>query len=132
MRERVLQIVKFSFVGGINTLVSLIIYYGMVCVGIDFMISTVVGYIGSSLIGYILNRFWVFQVKQTKLVNSLLKYYVVYGSSLMINIGCMYLWVNILSISEMWAPIITLFVTVPYNYIFSKVWIFSKRGELQE
>lgn len=37
----------------------------------------------------------------------------------------MYLWVDVLHISKYLAPILTLFVTVPYNYLFSKFWVFK-------
>ena len=38
---------------------------------------------------------------------------------------CMYLWVDILNISNTIAPIITLIITVPYNYLLSKFWTFG-------
>lgn len=120
-----IQFIKFGFVGCLNTIFSLAIYYVMVYFKINYMAATVVSYLVSSVIGYALNRIWVFKAKNTKVSSSALKYYIVYGSSLLINIGCMYLWVNILGLSKYIAPILTLCITVPFNYIFSRLWAFK-------
>ena len=128
--KKFIQFVKFSFVGAINTITSLCIYYVMIYFNINYMISTVVSYLGSSIIGYILNRFWVFQVKKTKLFYSMVKYYVVYGTSLLINMGCMYLYIQILGLSEMISPILTLCVTIPFNFVFSKLWTFRDKNKV--
>lgn len=120
------QFIKFGIVGGINTVVSLAIYYLMVYFGVDYIIATVTGYIGSSVIGYMLNRIWVFKAQNTKVMNSALKYFIVYGTSLLINMGCMYLWIDVLHLSQYIAPILTLCITVPFNYVFSKLWAFKE------
>lgn len=121
----VYQFIKFGLVGGINTLVSLAIYYILVYFRINYMVATVTGYIGSSVIGYILNRTWVFKAQNTKVAKSAVKYYIVYGASLLINMGCMYLWINMLNLSQYLAPILTMCITVPFNYIFSKIWVYK-------
>ena len=126
MKSLFVQFIKFGFVGCLNTLLSLAIYYGMVYFKIHYMIATVTSYLGSSVLGYVLNRIWVFKAKNTKVASSALKYYIVYASSLLINMGCMYLWVDLLNLSKYLAPIFTLCVTVPYNYIFSRLWVFKR------
>lgn len=127
-RKKYMQILKFFIVGGVNTISSLVIYYILLLCNIEYNFATICGYIGSSIIGYILNKLWVFESKKFPLRKSLVRYYIVYGTALMINLFCMYLWIEILSISDKIAPILTLFITVPYNYILSKVWVFEKKG----
>ena len=120
----ILQFMKFGLVGGVNTLTSLSIYYVLVFINLNYMVATIAGYLGSSIIGYMLNRNWVFRVSiNTK--NSLIRYYLIYGISFIINISCMYMWIDICHLSEYIAPILTLCVTVPFNYFFSKLWIFK-------
>lgn len=126
IKNNFLQFIKFGIVGCINTFSSWLFYYPLIFLNVDYKIATTIAYILSSIIGYLLNNGWVFK-KSTYDSKSILKYYIVYGSSYIINIGCMYLWVDILNITPLLAPIITLCVTVPYNFIFSKLWVFSQK-----
>ncbi len=125
MYQKILQFIKFSFVGVSNTLISFAIYYLLVYININYIIANILGYIISSIWGYILNKKWVFKVKKDKIIKSIIKYYIVYGSSFLINILCMYFWVEVLNISKIIAPILTMCITVPYNFIFNKIWAFK-------
>jgi len=122
----VLQFIKFGCVGGINTIVSLAIYYVMVYFNLDYIIAIITSYIGSSIIGYLLSRIWVFKAHNTKITYSFIKYYMVYGASLVINIVLMYLWIDICDLSKYLAPLLTLCITVPFNYVLSKLWVFKE------
>jgi putative flippase GtrA len=121
-----IQFIKFGLVGGVNTLVSLIVYYVMICLSVNYMVSTITGYLASLGVGYILNRGWVFKAQDTKVANSALKYLIIYGASLIINMVCMYIWIDIVFLSRYIAPILTLCITIPFNYIFSKFWAFRR------
>ncbi|MBR1414180.1 MAG: GtrA family protein [Bacilli bacterium] len=123
------QFIRFGIVGCINTFSSWFFYYPLIFINVNYKIATTIAYILSSIIGYILNNGWVFK-KTIYDSNSVLKYYVVYGSSYILNIGCMYLWVEVLQLSAYIAPILTLFITVPYNFIFSKLWVFTKKKNI--
>ena len=125
MYQKILQFIKFGFVGASNTLISFAIYYALVYININYIIANILGYIISSVWGYLLNKRWVFKESKEKTTNSVIKYYIVYGSSFFINILCMYIWVDVLNISKIIAPILTMVITVPYNFIFNKVWAFK-------
>ena len=124
MKKLITQFFKFGIVGTINTVSSWIFYYSLVFLKVNYLIATTVAYFLSSIIGYILNKTWVFR-KKDKSKTPMLKYYVVYISSYFLNMGCMYLFVDILNISNLLAPILVLFITVPYNFIFSRLWVFK-------
>lgn len=124
MKKLITQFFKFGIVGTINTVSSWIFYYSLIFLKVNYLIATTVAYFLSSIIGYILNKTWVFR-KKDKSKTSMLKYYVVYISSYFLNMGCMYLFVDILNISDLLAPILVLFITVPYNFIFSRLWVFK-------
>lgn len=125
------QFIKFGIVGVINTVSSWIIYYTLLYFHVHYILSTTIAYILSSIIGFILNKIWVFKNKN-KISSSLLKYVVTYGSSFFLNIGLMYLLVDIIGISDKLAPILVLFFTIPYNFIFSKLWVFGHKSNLPE
>lgn len=120
------QFFKFGIVGCINTFSSWIFYYSLLFLKVNYLVATTIAYILSSIIGFLLNRSWVFENKVYD-YKAILKYYVVYGSSYLINIGAMYLWVDVLNLSTLIAPILTLFITVPYNYVFSSLWVFNEK-----
>lgn len=126
MQKLFKQFFKFGIVGCVNTFSSWLFYYPLIFINVDYRIATTIAYILSSIIGYLLNKKWVFK-KNIYDSNSVLKYYVVYGSSYILNMFCVYLWVEVLDISKLYAPILTLFVTVPYNFIFSKLWVFTEK-----
>jgi len=126
MVGKVAQFVRFGLVGLSNTLISLLIYYLLIGLQVNYLLATIAGYVISSLSGYILNKLWVFRDKK-KVKTSMFRYYAVYISSLLLNTVLMYLWVDIFGISEQIAPILTLCVTVPYNFVFSKLWTFKSR-----
>ena len=126
MKKNMKQFFKFGIVGCINTFSSWLFYYPLLFLGINYIVCTTIAYILSSIIGYLLNNKWVFK-KNTYDANSVLKYYAVYGSSYLINVLSMKLWVEVLGLSKVIAPILTLFVTIPYNFLFSKVWVFTKK-----
>ncbi|MBU3143463.1 GtrA family protein [Clostridium sp. CF012] len=128
MYKEILQFIKFGFVGASNTLISLAIYYTLVYININYIVANALGYITSSICGYFLNRKWVFKESKEKTSKSVIKYYIVYASSFLINILCMYIWVDVLEISKIIAPILTMGITVPYNFIFNKIWVFKNNS----
>lgn len=121
------QFIKFGLVGMINTLVSFLFYYILFFLGCNYLLSNTIGYIASLAIGYILNRIWVFHAQKADVKRTVVKYCIVYGSSLLLNLGSMFLWVDILHITKLLAPVLTLCITIPYNYIFSRFWAFRER-----
>lgn len=127
MKKLIMQFFKFGIVGVMNTVSSWIIYYALVFVNINYLIATTIAYFISSIIGYCLNKVWVFKKKEDKKINSVIKYYIVYISSYFLNILCMYIFVDVLGVSKLIAPVLVLFITVPYNFLFSRLWVFKEK-----
>jgi len=125
-KQIIIQFIKFGIVGCINTFSSWLFYYPLIFLNFNYKIATTIAYILSSIIGYILNRKWVFENKIYS-SNSVLKYYLVYGSSYILNITSMYIFVERINVSQLIAPLLVLFITVPYNFIFNKLWVFTKK-----
>lgn len=121
------QFIKFGIVGLGNNVVFLLIYYLLLYFKVHYLVANVFAYILSSITGYILNKLWVFEAKNQKVKKSLFRYYIVYGSSFLINISVMYILVGVLSISEVIAPYLILCITIPYNFVLSKIWVYSRQ-----
>lgn len=118
------QFLKFGLVGLSNTLISYVTYAALVYISIHYQVANIVAFIISSLSGFLLNRSWVFQAKQSSFYKQIVKYYIVYGSSLLLSMGLSYVWVEVMHINVYLAPLLNLFITVPYNYLLNKVWAF--------
>ena len=56
MVGKVAQFVRFGLVGLSNTLISLLIYYLLIGLQVNYLLATIAGYVISSLSGYILNK----------------------------------------------------------------------------
>lgn len=125
LNQNIKQFVRFGMVGISNNVVFLIFYYLLLYFHVPYMIANICGYIISSFSGYILNKKWVFKAKQIQTKKSLTKYYFTYATALVINICSMYLFVDMIRISENIAPYLVLCITIPYNFIMSKLWIYK-------
>ncbi len=118
-----MQFVKFCLVGVSNTAISLIVYYIFVLINPKlYIIGNAVGFIASVLNAYFWNSKFVFK-KEDEKAKTIVKTFVAYGTNLVIGTVLLYLFVDILSISEFIAPLLNLIVTIPLNYILNKFWV---------
>jgi putative flippase GtrA len=117
---------KFGLVGASNTIISLLVYYIVIFLGIHYQIANIAAFVISSLNGFILNRFWVFKSTTYSITGQILKYYVVYSGSLILSVVFSYVWIDVLSVNQYLAPLLNLFITIPFNYLLSKSWTFKK------
>jgi len=117
------QFIIFGLIGGINTLIYLSIYYGLVYLKVHFIIANTLGFFASVFNAYYLNRRFVFNHKQAK-PNSFIKSFVTYGSTFIISTFLLYAMINWMGISKQIAPLINLCFTIPCNFILHKFWVF--------
>lgn len=118
------KFIKFSIIGSFNTIISLLIYYFLLYINSNYIVATILAYVCSSILGYFLSKNWVFDNRNKNFKKSIIKYYVLYGSSILLNILILYILVDLLSISKIIAPLIVLIVIIPYNFFISKNWVF--------
>ncbi len=123
-RSDIKQFVKFGVVGASNTLIALGVYY--VCtyaLGLLPQPSNLAAFVISVLNAYFWSARWVFKREGGRA--ALIKFFAVYGSSYLISAGLLYVWTELLGVDKGVAPLISLVVTVPYNYLFSRLWAFK-------
>ena len=137
-----LQFIRFGLVGVSNTLVSYGVYVVTLLLlrrldwlqGVDYYAAQIVAFILSVLWSFYWNNRFVFTVKSGETRTwwkALLKTYVSYSfTGLFLNSILLYLWVQLLNISEFLAPVINLLISVPLNFIINKFWAF--RDERKE
>ena len=135
-RNNLIEFVKFGIVGLSNTVVSYIIYVLtlqlFVLLGIQFRYDYFVGNIVSFMLSVLWSFYWnnkyVFKVKEGEKRNVLLalfKTYMTYAfTGLILNNIFAYVWIDIFHVHKMIAPLITLIVSVPINFLLNKLWAF--------
>ncbi len=119
------QFIKFGIVGFTNVLIALSVFYLTVHLGFHYQIANVTSFIISSLNGFVLNKIWVFKSESNKYFNQIIKYYFVYISSLLLSMLMSFVYIELFGGYVFLSPIINLFITVPYNYMLSKLWIYK-------
>lgn len=133
-KKSIVQFVKFGFVGLSNTLLGYIIYIITIFslkplhFPYDYIIGNIVSFILSVLWSFIWNSRFVFTVEVGQKRNpilALLKTYLSYAfTGLFLNNILSFVWVDVLGVPKVIAPLINLFITVPLNFVINKFWAF--------
>jgi len=137
-RATFLQFAQFSFVGLSGTVLSYLIYLGVLVLfqtvegtaRFDYLVGNIVSWVVGVLWNFYWNRKYVFvnSDKQVSWFRALIKAYISYAfSGLIISNALSFLWVEALRIDRVWAPILNLIGTVPVNYLLNKFWAFRKK-----
>ena len=133
-----LQFVKFGIVGLSNTVISYAVYlasllflqkYNLLS-RVDYLVAQFIGFLLSVLWSFYWNRKYVFRADTEDIpwLQALLKTYVSYAfTGIFLNSVLSIVWVQILGISKLIAPIINLLVSVPLNFILNKFWAFRSK-----
>lgn len=122
-RDNFKQFLKFGIVGISNTGIAFAVYYSLVFLGIHYLIANVAAWIVSVFNAFYWNSRYVFKTTAFWLT-ALLKTYISYGISFLLGTGLLYGFVEWGHISVLLAPIYTLMITIPANFLMNKWWTF--------
>lgn len=136
--ESFLQFVKFGIIGVSNTVISYVIYIVSLLVlqknslfeTTDYLLAQILGFLLSVLWSFYWNRKYVFDADQGQVLwlQALWKTYVSYAfTGLFLNTVLSMLWVELLGISKVIAPIFNIVINVPINFLMNKFWAFKKK-----
>ena len=133
-KETVVQFIKFGLVGVSNTLISYVTYALLVYLGVPYIIASICGFVVSTLNAFFWNNGFVFKKQEDEKRNlwkALVKTFLSYaGTSLVLHNILLVFFVEILHISKYIAPLISLVITIPLNFLLNKFWSF--KGEKAE
>jgi len=120
------QFFKFGIVGISNTLISLAIYYILICFSVYYIIANVGGFFISLLNAWYWNHKYVFRLdKKQQKMHSFTKMVSVYGFTFLLGTALLYLMVQVFGVSQYVAPILNLLITIPINFLLNKFWAFK-------
>ena len=136
-RQTFKEFLQFGLVGVSNTIISDLLYVVTLLlvsksgVKFDYIIANIVSWLLSVLWSFYWNNKFVFKKEEGEKRNiwaALFKTYVSYGfTGLILNNILSVLWVSVLHISKMLAPIINLVISIPINFFMNKLWAFGKK-----
>lgn len=136
-RQTFKEFLQFGLVGVSNTIISYLLYVVTLLlvsksgVKFDYIIANIVSWLLSVLWSFYWNNKFVFKKDEGEKRNiwaALFKTYVSYGfTGLILNNILSVLWVSVLHISKMLAPIINLVISIPINFFMNKLWAFGKK-----
>ena len=131
------QFIKFGIVGVSNTVVSyvtnILVLFVMKPVNVswDYFVGNIVAFLLSVLWSFYWNNKFVFKKEDGEKRNiwaALFKTYVSYGfTGLILNNILLVLWISVLHMNKMIAPIINLIINIPINFFLNKIWAFGKK-----
>ena len=135
------QFIKFGIVGLSNTVISYLLYVGALLIfqkkqwipSIDYLVAQVIAFVLSVLWSFYWNNKYVFKQNEGQERNifaALLKTYVSYAfTGLFLNSVLSFIWVEVIGVSKLIAPIINLLVSVPINFFMNKFWAFKSKSD---
>lgn len=119
----IVQFIKFSVVGISNTAIAFGIYYFLLWFNVDYLIANTISWLISVFNAFFWNNRYVFKT-EIHWFKSLIKTYIAYLISLILGLVVMYMLVDILLISKFIAPLFTLCITTPINFLLNKFWTY--------
>lgn len=128
-RRTLVQFFKFGVVGLSNTLISYLIYALLVWLGVYYITANVAAFIVGVLNSFFWNHKYVFKDESgggRNLIHALIKTYLSYAfTGLVVANVLLYICIDLYGVSEYVAPLFSLLITVPLNYILNKLWAFG-------
>lgn len=122
---------RYLIVGGITTLINLIIYQVFLWFNVSYMIATTFAFVGSVIFAFFANKFYVFDVvtsnstwfELTMFIGSRM-------STFLVETVGLFVLISGFGLKEMISKIMMNVIVILLNYIISKFWIF--KGEKRE
>lgn len=125
------EVISYLFFGVLTTVVNFVVYFACTDgLHINYLAATAVSWVAAVLFAYVTNRKWVFESKVSGFMPILREMAVFVGCRVfsgVMDMGIMFISVDMIGISDRIAKFITQVAVVVLNYIFSKIIIFRNK-----
>lgn len=122
------EMVNYVFFGGLTTLVNIIVFFLLdTGLGCPYLIANAIAIVVSILFAYVTNKIWVFQSKTENFQETFYEFTKFIGFRLLsglADMATMWVLVDLLIIDSSISKLLTQFIVVVLNYVFSKFFIF--------
>ncbi len=122
------DVIRYVFFGGCTTMVNIVSFYLLRKAGVELNTANIISIILAILFAYVVNSKFVFQDKAETLrdhVKPFCKFIGARAATMVIEIGGVYLLVQVLGLPDMVGKVATQIVVLILNYIFSKFLVFT-------
>ena len=126
------EIINYLIVGGLTTLVSLIVYYVSVFTflnpdnPVQLQIANILSWIAGVTFAYFTNRKYVFESKNENKLQEATKFVSSRITTLLLDMLIMWLGVTVLGFNDKIIKIISQILVIVGNYILSKLFVFKR------
>ncbi len=123
-----LQFVKFSLVGFLNTILHYFVYLVCTFMEIEYIFANFIAFTISVINSFYWNNKYVFKdktaVKRSAII-TFVRTYISYGATgILLNSVLLYIEIDIWRMNKLIAPIVNLLITIPLNFIVNKFWAY--------
>lgn len=118
------RFILFVILGGINTIVTYVMYLLLVAIS-PYLVAYTVTFVLGIFLSYWLNATFVF--RRPLQLRAALQYPVVYAVQYACGVGLLYLAVESLHMSKSLAPLAVVVATLPLTYVLSRMVIMQAR-----
>ena len=127
MIKKILGDEKACFVicAGIYNVISTLLNWALLKIGVHYLICTTAGYISGVLLAYLLNTKYVFKKEYS--INGFIKFISVYISNYFITMVLTWILVDALKINAYLAPILCIGFGMVYNFTLSKLFVYKDK-----
>ena len=126
------EIINYLIVGGLTTVVSLGVYYGLVLTvlnpenPVQLQVANILSWIAAVTFAYFTNRRFVFDSKRKDILSEAAAFTGSRVATLLMDMACMFLMVTVAGINDKIAKIVVQVIVTISNYIFSKFFVFHQ------
>lgn len=123
------EIIDYIIFGGLTTLVNIVAFFIFeTLLGWPYLIANAIAIVLSILFAYITNKLFVFKTSNMTFNENMIEFLKFIGFRLisgLADMAAMWLLVDLISIDTNIAKLLTQFIVVVLNYVFSKLFIFK-------
>ncbi|UXI67511.1 GtrA family protein [Tahibacter amnicola] len=110
--------VRFVLAGGLNTVLTYALYYGLLAL-VDYRLAYALAYVAGIGIAYVLNARFVF--RRALGWRSALRYPLIYVAQFLFGVALLHSLVDWLGIDRRWAMVIVIALSVPLSYVLNRL-----------
>lgn len=127
------EIINYLIFGVLTTLISLFVYYATVFTflnpenAVQLQIANILSWIAGVTFAYFTNRKYVFESKEKNKIKEASKFVLARVTTLVLDMIIMWLGVTVLHLNDKIIKLISQVAIVISNYIFSKLFVFTKK-----
>ncbi len=123
------ELVRYLVAGVSTTLVNVLLYSGLLLLGMRFYIANLIAIIVAKVYGYFVNKLFVFQsygLTWKENIRELVTYCLMRGGTGVFDYVAVFILVEYLSFSPFYSKYGVMMVVIVLNYICSRFWVFRK------